>query len=122
MAMVEDRRQHRRLPVRAALQCRRLGRGGFDEQLTSADLSAGGALLRADRRLSVGDVLLLELTLGGFSVGLKGLVVATREVPSDPTGRFVHVAYTGMSPDRLEALGRVLDAWEAEAETEPAEA
>ncbi len=115
MANITDRRQHRRLPVRTSLHCRRLGRGGFDEQLTSADLSAGGALLRADRRLGIGDVLGLDIELGGFAVGLKGLVIATREVPGERDSRYVHVAFTGLSPDRLVALGRLLDAWEREA-------
>jgi len=114
MVITEERRQHRRLPVRTALHCRRIGRGGFDEELTSADLSAGGALLKADRRLGVGDVLVLELSAGGFAVGVKGLVIATREVPGSRSERYVHVAFTGLSPDRLEALGELLDAWERE--------
>lgn len=117
MATVEERRQHRRLPVRTSLHCRRIGRGGFDEEVTSADLSAGGVLLRADRRLAVGDVLVLELSVGGFALGVKGLVIATRDTPSDRMQRYVHVAFTGLSPDRLEALGRLLDAWERDAET-----
>lgn len=119
MPITEERRQHKRLPVRTSLHCRRIGRGGFDEQLTSIDLSAGGALLRADRRLSVGDVLVLELSVGGFSAGVKGLVIATREVVGERDDRYVHVAFTGLSPDRLEALGRLLDEWER-GTTEPA--
>ena len=35
----------------------------------------------------------------------------------------MHVAFTGLSPDRFEALGRLLDTWEREAaEAEAAEA
>jgi hypothetical protein len=111
---VDERRRHRRLPVRATMRCRRLGRGGFDEQITSADLSSGGVLLKADRRLGVGDVLVLEIEVAGFAIGLKGLVIATREVPGGRDDRYVHVAFTGLSPDRLETLGRLLDAWERE--------
>jgi hypothetical protein len=114
MVTVEERRQHRRLPVRTTMHCRRIGRGGFDEQITSADLSAGGALLKADRRLGVGDVLVIELEVAGFALGLKGLVIATRDVPGSRDDRYVHVAFTGLSPDRLEALGRLLEAWENE--------
>ena len=114
MVIEEDRRQHRRLPVRTSLQCRRLGRGGFDETVESADLSAGGALLEADRRLDVGDVVMLAVEVGGFALGLKGLVIATRELSGGTKNRLVHVAFTGLSPDRLEALGNLLDTWEQE--------
>lgn len=114
MAIVDERRQHRRLPVRTSLHCRRLGRGGFDETVTSADLSAGGALLRADRRLGVGDVLVLEVELSGVALGVKGLVIATRDVPGRADQRLVHVAFTGLSPERLTSLARLLDAWERE--------
>ena len=116
MVIEDDRRLHKRLPVRTSLHCRRLGRGGFDETVTSADLSSGGALLEADRRLDVGDVVMLEVEIGGFALGLKGLVIATRELPNNRVrNRLVHVAFTGLSPDRLEALGNLLDAWEREA-------
>ena len=114
MVIEDDRRLHRRLPVRTSLHCRRLGRGGFDETVTSADLSAGGALIEADRRLDVGDVVMLEVEVAGFGLGLKGLIIATREVPGPERKRLVHVAFTGLSPDRLEALGNLLDAWERE--------
>jgi hypothetical protein len=115
MADVEERRHHKRLPVRTTLRCRRLGRGGFDEEVTSVDLSAGGALLFADRRLDVGDVLNLDFEIGGFGLGLKGLVIASREAPARDDKRLIHVAFTGLSPDRLSALGALLDDWEREA-------
>jgi hypothetical protein len=91
-----------------------LGRGGFDETVTSADLSAGGVLLRADDRLGVGDVLELQFEIGGISLGLRGLVVATRGVAGQPHQRFVHVAFTGLDPDRLTTLTRLLEDWERE--------
>lgn len=115
MSIVDERRRYRRLPITLALHCRRLGRGGFDEEVRSVDLSAGGALLRADRRLGVGDVLLLEIAVDDVSLGLKGLVIATREVPGHADERFVHIAFTGLSDDRVAALARVLDTWERDA-------
>ena len=115
MATVDERRQHKRLPVRTSVHCRRLGRGGFDEEVASLDVSAGGALLRADPRLGVGDVLSLELAIGGITLGLKGLVVATRDGGEDGGDRYVHVAFTGLGPDRLSSLSRLLEEWERDA-------
>ena len=112
MPMVDERRQHRRLPVRTSVRCRRIGRGGFDEEVTSDDLSAGGMLLRADRRLGVGDVLVIEVEAGGVALSLKGLVIATREIAGQHDQRYVHVAFTGLSADRLAGLARLLDSWE----------
>jgi hypothetical protein len=113
MATIKERRQHKRVPVHTTVRCRRLGRGGFDEEVPSVDLSAGGMLLRADGRLAVGDVLSLELELAGFSLAFRGLVVAVREASGDD--RFVHVAFTGLSPDRLATLADLLESWEHEA-------
>jgi hypothetical protein len=121
MAIVDERRRYRRLPIMASLHCRRLGRGGFDEEVRSVDLSAGGALLRTDRRLGVGDVLLLDVTIDDVSVGLKGLVIATREVAGHADERFVHIvhiAFTGLSDERITALARLLDGWERDAAAE----
>lgn len=113
MTLVDERRQHRRLPVRAAVHCRRIGRGGFDEQVTSDDLSAGGMLLRADRRLGVGDVLVIELDAGSdLALNLKGLVIATRDIGNRSDQRYVHVAFTGMSADRMAGLARLIDSWD----------
>lgn len=115
MTDTTERRQHRRYPVRTTLHCRRIGRGGFDEDIVSADLSAGGCLVRADRRLGVGDVLVLDIDASGIVVGLKGLVIAAREVPGHPDERLVHIAFTGLNPERFEALGQLLEAWAKEA-------
>jgi len=115
MATVDERRQHKRLPVRTSVRCRRLGRGGYDEDVTSLDVSAGGVLLRADNRLGVGDVLSLEFELAGFALGLKGLVVAARDAGRDGGDRYVHVAFTGLGADRLASLSRLLDDWERDA-------
>ena len=113
MTIVDERRQYRRLPIRTSVHCRRIGRGGFDEEVTSDDLSAGGMLLRADRRLGVGDVLVIDLEAGGeVSLSLKGLVIATREMAGHPDQRYVHVAFTGLSADRLAGLARLLESWE----------
>ena len=118
MSIVDERRRYRRLPIVASLHCRRLGRGGFDEEVHSVDLSAGGALLRTDRRLGVGDVLVLDVTIEDVSLGLKGLVIATREVPGHADERFVHIAFTGLSDERITALARLLDGWERDAAAE----
>jgi hypothetical protein len=115
MAITEERRQHRRLPVRISVHCRRLGRGGFDETVHTADFSVGGALLRADRRLGVGDVVALDVAVGSVTLGLKGLVIATREIAGRTDERHVHVAFTGMSPERSASLARLLDDWSTEA-------
>lgn len=112
MTTVEERRRHRRLPVRTTVRCRRLGPGGYDEEVRSLDLSAGGALLVADDRLAAGDVLELDLEIGGIAVSLRGLVVHTR--PAEGDGRYVHVAFTGLSGERPESLARLLDDWERE--------
>jgi len=117
MATVDERRQHKRLPVRTSVRCRRLGRGGFDEEITSLDVSAGGALLRADNRLGVGDVLSLEFELAGFALGLKALVVAARDAGREGDERYIHVAFTGLDPERLTSLARLLDDWERDAST-----
>ena len=82
---IEERRSHPRQEVRTAVRCRRLGRSGFDEAVESLDLSPGGALLLADRRLGVGDVLRLEFHVDDssddISVAVQGMVVGVRDAP-----------------------------------------
>lgn len=105
MVMIEERRRHHRVPVDARMHCRRLGIGGFDEDVTACDLSVGGAHLLADRRLGVGDVVVLDVDVAELALTVRGLVVAVRPL-GDPTGAWhVHVAFTGLSPERLAALG-----------------
>lgn len=111
MNAVEERRRHRRLAVRTNLRCRRLGRGGYDEVVGSIDISLGGALLMADDRVDVGDVVALEFPVVNLTLGLRGLVVSVRPtVGSDgPHARYVHVAFTGLSPERLDSLCHLID-------------
>jgi hypothetical protein len=111
MIEVEERRRHPRVPVDARVHCRRLGRRGFDEDVTACDLSVGGAHLVADRRLGVGDVVVLDVDLGEVALKVRGLVVSVRPLGSGVAGaRHVHVAFTGLSGDRLAQLGDLVAA------------
>jgi hypothetical protein len=111
MNAVEERRRHRRFAVRTNLRCRRLGRGGYDEEVASIDLSLGGVLLLADDRVDVGDVVALDFAVVDETLGLRGLVVSVRPtLGSDgPHERYVHVAFTGLSPERFDSLCQFLD-------------
>jgi hypothetical protein len=111
MNAVEERRRHRRYAVRASMRCRRLGRGGYDEVISSVNLSLGGALVLADDRVDVGDVVLLDLPVDDMGNGVRGLVVTVRPAvgADEPHARFVHVAFTGLSPERVDALCRYFD-------------
>ena len=118
MNAVDERRRNRRHAVRTNLHCRRLGRKGFEEVVASVDLSLGGALVEADDRLAVGDVLVLEFPIDDLILGLRGLVVSVRPVATaTDRARYVHVAFTGLSPERLEALCQFLQGLEDEAAT-----
>lgn len=110
MVMIEERRRHERVPVDARLHCRRLGLRGFDEDVQACDLSLGGAHLLADGRLSVGDVVALDVDIEDISVQLRGLVVGVRPIAEGGTRRHVHVAFTGLSPERLARLGDLVAA------------
>lgn len=93
------------MPVEARVHCRRLGLRGFDEDVTACDLSLGGAHLVADRRLGVGDVVVLDVDVDDVALSVRGLVVSVRPVSSVGEARHVHVAFTGLSPERLSRLG-----------------
>ena len=109
MVKVEERRRHDRVPVETRMHCRRLGLRGFDEDVTACDISVGGAHLVADRRLGVGDVVVLDVDLGDLALSVRGLVVSVRPVAgSVGEARHVHVAFTGLSPDRLTQLGELV--------------
>jgi hypothetical protein len=106
MGKVEERRRHARVPIEARMHCRRLGLRGFDEDVTACDLSLGGAHLVADRRLGVGDVVVLDVDVDDVALSVRGLVVSVRPVDGNVAeARHVHVAFTGLSPDRLARLG-----------------
>ena len=113
MVMVEERRRHSRVAIDARLHCRRLGLAGFDEDVAACDLSIGGAHLLADRRLGVGDVVVLDVDTADISLTLRGLVVSVRPVIGGRVeDRHVHVAFTGLSPDRMQELGLLIDGFE----------
>jgi hypothetical protein len=112
---IQERRSHPRQVVETAVRCRRLGRSGFDQEVETLDLSPGGTLLLADRRLGVGDVLRLEFHVDDVSVAVQGMVVGVRDAPfKGIDARYVHVAFTSLSPERLDALSRVLDTWQSD--------
>ena len=106
MIEVEERRRHPRVPVETSMHCRRLGLRGFDEDVTACDISVGGAHLVADRRLAVGDVVVLDVAGDGVAFSVRGLVVSVRPINGvADDARHVHVAFTGLSPERLSRLG-----------------
>lgn len=112
----EDSRRHwRRVPVRLTMHCRRLGRGEHEMMVEAVDLSPGGVRLRAPDQLITGDIVLCwtESGDGDTAVGFKGLVVQARTQRHDVS--FVHVAWTNLSPDSREELGRLLTLHDAEA-------
>jgi hypothetical protein len=115
MAMVDERRRHPRVAVAATLHCRRLALAGFDDDVAACDLSVGGAQLLADHRLGVGDFVVLDVDTGDLALSLRGLVVAVRAVDGGaPEDRYVHVAFTGLSEERVQQLGQLIDECEPE--------
>lgn len=119
----DSRRQWRRVPVRFAMHCRRLGRGDDEMVVEAVDLSPGGVRLSGPDRLMTGDVVLCSMEPGGddSAAGLKGLVVQARAHRNGMCQ--VHVAWTNLSPESREELGRLLtlhDTEEPVARTDPA--
>lgn len=109
----DDRRTWRRLPAQFPMQCRRLARLETDIHVETIDLSPGGVQMRCGG-LITGDVVQCSVEGPDGSVGLKGLVVQMR--PTTGHGApYVHVAWTGLSPEVAERLARVLEAQEATA-------
>lgn len=115
MAMLEgyrsdedSRRQWRRVPVRFAMRCKRLGRGEHEMGVEAMNLSPGGVRLRTPDRLITGDIVLCWTEDGGAdtAVGFKGLVVQAR--PGGNGRCDVHVAWTNLSGESREELGRLL--------------
>jgi c-di-GMP-binding flagellar brake protein YcgR len=105
-----QRRRERRVPVRFAVHCRRLGRGGFDEVVQTVDLSTGGAGIVAGAALVVGDVVMLTVEAGnGDEVSCKGLVVATSPSPRYRRQRHAHIAFSTLSDTTRERLTRIID-------------
>jgi len=111
----DSRRRWRRIPVRFSMRCRRLGRGEEEMVVEAVDLSPGGVRLRAPDRLMTGDVVLcwIDAGNGDATAGLKGLVVQARR-QQEETLCNVHVAWTNLSPEATEELGRLLTVHDGE--------
>lgn len=104
----DSRRQWRRVAVRLTMHCRRLGRGEHEMVVEAVDLSPGGVRLRAPAPLITGDVVLCwtDSDSETSTVGIKGLVVQARAHRNETCD--VHVAWTNVSPQSGEELGRLL--------------
>lgn len=103
----DSRRQWRRVPVRFAMRCRRLGRGEYEMGVEVMNLSPGGVRLRAPDRLITGDIVLCwAATDADTAIGFKGLVVQAR--PGSNGMSDAHVAWTNLSGESRDELGRLL--------------
>jgi hypothetical protein len=101
-----ERRAHPRVLTRFNVHCRRLGRGGIDEDVEVVDLSMGGIRITAPGELQSGDVVELTIHEGQQPLTLSGLVVGT-----SPGGgvRYSHIAFTRLVPTTLEHIGALVD-------------
>ena len=101
-----ERRAHPRVLTRFNVHCRRLGRGGIDEDVEVVDLSMGGIRITAPGELQSGDVVELTIHEGEQPLTLSGLVVGT-----SPGGgvRYSHIAFTRLVPTTLEHIGELVD-------------
>ncbi|HET7653518.1 MAG TPA: PilZ domain-containing protein [Acidimicrobiales bacterium] len=111
---LRGRRAFRRVPVRFALRCRRIGRRGFDSVVEAVDLSPGGVRFRARHGLDTGDVVLVTAALtDDDAIVFKGLVVQVVGLDHDSVSE-VHVAFTGLSSAAQDDLARLLDLHDAD--------
>lgn len=101
-----ERRAYTRVNTRFDVHCRRLGRGGVDEDVAVIDLSMGGMRIEGSGALQTGDVVELTLLEPGTEVVLCGLVVGNS--PSG-AGRSSHIAFTRQTPTTLEQIGQLVD-------------
>lgn len=111
----EDSRRHwRRVPVRFTMRCRRLGRGEHEMVAEAVDLSPGGVRLRVPDDLMTGDIVLcwMDNGNGDTAIGFKGLVVQARSQRHELC--HVHIAWTSLSEESREELGRLLTHHDAE--------
>ena len=101
-----ERRAHRRVLTRFVVHCRRLGRGGIDEDVEVVDLSMGGIRITSPVDLQSGDVVELTIREDEAPITLTGLVVAS----SPGSGvRHSHIAFTRLVPSTLEHIGQLVD-------------
>lgn len=101
-----ERRIHTRVNTRFDVHCRRLGRGGVDEDVEVVDLSMGGMRIAGSGALQTGDVVELTLLESGTDVVLCGLVVGNS---TGAEGRSSHIAFTRQTPTTLEHIGQLVD-------------
>jgi hypothetical protein len=107
----DERREWRRVPVVFTVHCTRLGRRGFDTDVTVIDLSPGGIRIGAPDALDGGDVVELMFSVGDMHIPVRGLVVYT--TTTDTGARHGHIAFTGLGDAALEALARLLQTVES---------
>ncbi len=102
----EERRAHPRVLTRFNVHCRRLGRGGVDQDVEVVDLSMGGIRIASPAELQSGDVVELTIREEDEPFTLSGLVVA-----NSPGGgvRYSHIAFTRLVPSSLEHIGQLVD-------------
>ena len=101
-----DRRAHPRVLTRFTVRCRRLGRGGVDEDVEVVDLSMGGIRITSPDSLQTGDVVELMIREGSGPLTLTGLVVASSPGSGTP---YSHIAFTRLQPSTLENIGHLVD-------------
>lgn len=113
----DARRAWRRVPSRMPMRCRRLLR--VETEITvenTVDVSPGGVQLRCGG-LILGDTVMCSLDGPHGKLGLLGRVVQTRPGPGGPP--FVHIAWTGLSPDETADLGLLIEQNESSNNTTP---
>lgn len=108
MSTSSERRTTPRVPTRFTVHCRRLGRGGIDDDVEVVDLSMGGLRIVAPDRLQVGDVVELKIDEALDPLTLFGLVVGMAPGDDDAT-RHGNIAFTRLVPSTLEHIGLLID-------------
>lgn len=101
-----ERRAHPRVSARFDVHCRRLGRGGVDEDVEVVDLSMGGIRITGSGELHAGDVVELTIVEDGEQLTLTGLVVGNSRGGAGPCS---HIAFTRLAPTTLEHIGHLVD-------------
>lgn len=104
----DSRRQWRRVRVQFTVRCKRLGWGDDEMVLEAVDLSPGGARLRAPKQLMTGDVVMcwIDSGSGDSTTAVKALVVQSESDGEEMCD--VHVAWTNLSAESEQELGRLL--------------
>lgn len=101
-----ERRAHPRFPTRFEVQCRRLGRGGAEQDVEVVDLSMGGMRITSPVELYSGDVVELTILETEGPLVLNGLVVGSS--PGSEVS-YSHIAFTRVGSSTLEQIGELVD-------------